>query len=260
MKTPRLGSCLSGIGGIDLGFHLAGWEIAWQVERDKYKQRVLQIMWPQVLRHPDLLALHPLDLPPVDAIAIDCPLHRYREDMALVGAALRLTEAWQPTFIVICLPCAVQFRDDGADWAPLLDALMVCGYHASSVQTSVGRGTFWWERTWLIGHRQPLRGRLTACVGLRQLFHDAVDQRERDRLCHGALDYGDFGMGEYNLAFPKRWTCICGDRTCSVPCTSEARESALRQATCVDVAAWLGKLLYEELQLLVGETLDVAER
>lgn len=259
MTKPRLGSCLSGVGGIDLGFHYAEWEIAWQVERDPYKLAVLARMWPEVPHYQDLFALKGSELPQADCIVIDCPLHRYRDDMALLASALQLAEVWLPEFFIVCLPCAVQFRDEGADWEPLLAALAAHGYQASSFQTSVGHGTFWWERTWLIGHRHPLGSGLAQCIGLRQLFYDAVDHKERDRLCHGRLDYGDLGGAECDLAFPKLWTCICDGRFSSVPCTSEARDMALRQATCVDVSAWLAKLLLEELKILAGEVVDAAK-
>ena len=43
-----VGSLFSGIGGFDLGFQRAGFDIAWQVEIDDYANRVLEKHWPDV--------------------------------------------------------------------------------------------------------------------------------------------------------------------------------------------------------------------
>lgn len=44
----RVGSLFSGIGGIDLGFERAGFEVAWQCEIDPHARRVLERHWPGV--------------------------------------------------------------------------------------------------------------------------------------------------------------------------------------------------------------------
>lgn len=49
-----VGSLFSGVGGIDLGFQRAGFEIAWQVEIDPWARRVLAKHWPDVKRHDDV--------------------------------------------------------------------------------------------------------------------------------------------------------------------------------------------------------------
>lgn len=49
-----LGSLFTGIGGIDLAFQWAGFEIAWQVEIDGYCNRVLDRHWPAVARYRDV--------------------------------------------------------------------------------------------------------------------------------------------------------------------------------------------------------------
>lgn len=64
----RVGSLFSGIGGIDLGFERAGWEIAWQVERDDWCRRVLAKHWPTVPRYDDVTTLTGAELDPVDVL------------------------------------------------------------------------------------------------------------------------------------------------------------------------------------------------
>jgi DNA (cytosine-5)-methyltransferase 1 len=53
-----VGSLFSGIGGFDLGFERAGFEIKWQVEIDDYASAVLAKHWPKVRRYRDVRTVH----------------------------------------------------------------------------------------------------------------------------------------------------------------------------------------------------------
>ena len=62
------GSLFSGIGGIDLGMDLAGFECAWQVEVDGYCRKVLEQHWPEVPKYGDIYKVKGSELEPVDII------------------------------------------------------------------------------------------------------------------------------------------------------------------------------------------------
>lgn len=49
-----VGSLFAGIGGFDLGFERAGFEIKWQVEIDPFCRAVLEKHWPHVRRYEDV--------------------------------------------------------------------------------------------------------------------------------------------------------------------------------------------------------------
>lgn len=56
-----VGSLFAGIGGFDLGFERAGFEIKWQVEIDPFCRAVLAKHWPQVRRYEDVRTTHVAD-------------------------------------------------------------------------------------------------------------------------------------------------------------------------------------------------------
>lgn len=71
--VARAGSLFSGIGGFDLGFEAARWEVAWQVEIDAACRDVLARHWPEMARFGDVRAVRRADLAPVDAILAGWP-------------------------------------------------------------------------------------------------------------------------------------------------------------------------------------------
>jgi DNA (cytosine-5)-methyltransferase 1 len=64
----RYGSLFSGIGGIDLGLDLAGFECAWQVEIDDYCREVLEAHWPNTKRYSDIYKVKGTEVEPVDIL------------------------------------------------------------------------------------------------------------------------------------------------------------------------------------------------
>lgn len=62
MKQDKLkiGSCFSGIGGLELGLEWTGkFQTIWQIENDKYAVKVLEKWWPKVKRYKDIKRVHP---------------------------------------------------------------------------------------------------------------------------------------------------------------------------------------------------------
>lgn len=84
-----VGSLFAGIGGFDLGFERAGFEIKWQVEIDERKQAVLRKQWPRVERFTDITAVGPDELAGVDVWTAGFPC----EDNASCGRRAGLAGA-----------------------------------------------------------------------------------------------------------------------------------------------------------------------
>lgn len=67
--TATVGSLFSGIGGIDLGFEMAGWRVAWQAETDPFCRRVLRAHWPTV---PNLGDVRMIEWDHVESVDVIC--------------------------------------------------------------------------------------------------------------------------------------------------------------------------------------------
>jgi len=81
---PTIGSLFAGIGGLDLGFELAGFDCRWQVELDPYARAVLERHWPDVRRHGDIRTWPTPDAEPVDVIVGGFPC----QPVSLAGKGL----------------------------------------------------------------------------------------------------------------------------------------------------------------------------
>ncbi len=62
------GSLFSGIGGLDLALEACGVEVKWQVENDKYCNKVLERHWPDVRRYSDMRTTDFRELEHVDLV------------------------------------------------------------------------------------------------------------------------------------------------------------------------------------------------
>jgi DNA (cytosine-5)-methyltransferase 1 len=117
-----VGSLFSGIGGFDLGFERAGFEIKWQVEIDPFCRRVLEKHWPSVRRLDDVRRIHGYDgndagpcpycVEPVDVLCAGFPCqdisssnkHKIGiegEQSGLFSEVVRVVRGLRPTYVVL---------------------------------------------------------------------------------------------------------------------------------------------------------------
>lgn len=98
MHKLTFGSLFSGIGGIDLGFERAGLVCKWQVEIDKYAQRVLAKHWPDVRRWDDVRTWPQPSADCVDCIAAGFPC----QDISYAGKGAGLQGERSGLFYEVC--------------------------------------------------------------------------------------------------------------------------------------------------------------
>jgi DNA (cytosine-5)-methyltransferase 1 len=107
-----VGSLFAGIGGFDLGFERAGFEIKWQVEIDPFCRRVLEKHWPHVRRYEDVRECGVGNLESVDVIVGGFPCqdisssnsHKPGIDGAKSGLwreMARIVRELRPRFVVV---------------------------------------------------------------------------------------------------------------------------------------------------------------
>jgi DNA (cytosine-5)-methyltransferase 1 len=96
-----IGSCFSGIGGLELGLEwTGGFETKWQIENDEYASRVLAKHWPNVKRYSDIRDVVRPER--VDLICGGFPC----QDVSLAGKreglAGKRTTLWTEMYRLIC--------------------------------------------------------------------------------------------------------------------------------------------------------------
>ena len=77
----KVGSLFSGIGGFDLGFEKAGFDISWCVEQDLYCQKILSKHFPNASLRGDITSVNPSFLSDVDVIVGGFPC----QDISIAG-------------------------------------------------------------------------------------------------------------------------------------------------------------------------------
>ena len=74
----RVGSLFSGIGGINIGFQQAGFDIAWAVEKDAASCKTYRFNFPDAkLIEKDIRFVDPRCLDPVDVLAAGFPCQSF---------------------------------------------------------------------------------------------------------------------------------------------------------------------------------------
>ena len=101
MNDLRYGSLFSGIGGIDLGMDMAGFECAWQVEVDEHCRRILEKHWPEVPKYKDIYDVKGSELEPVDILCGGFPC----QPVSLAGERAGVDDErwlWDEFYRLIC--------------------------------------------------------------------------------------------------------------------------------------------------------------
>lgn len=98
-----VGSCFSGIGGLELGLEqTGGFKTKWQIEIDPYAFAVLAKHWPNVKRYKDITAVSGEELERVDLICGGFPC----QDVSLAGTRSGLegkrSTLWGEMYRLIC--------------------------------------------------------------------------------------------------------------------------------------------------------------
>jgi len=136
--TLTFGSLFSGAGGLDAGFHNAGFTCRWQVELDRTCRSVLARHWPQVPRFSDVRAVGPHNLCPVDVIVGGFPCQNLStagnraglagEKSGLWWEMLRVIRELRPRFVVWENVAGLLSSDGGRDLRRVCGSLAEHGY------------------------------------------------------------------------------------------------------------------------------------
>lgn len=135
----KLGSLFSGIGGFELGLERAipGLETIWQVEQDKFCQKVLSKHWPNAKIYDDVRNINKNNVEPVDILCGGFPC----QDISVVGKGKGINEGkksslwWEmqriiselrPRIVVLENVPAITFRG----MSDVLGSLSEIGYDA----------------------------------------------------------------------------------------------------------------------------------
>lgn len=103
MKKLTVGSCFSGIGGLELGLEwTGGFETKWQIENDEYASRVLAKHWPNVKRYGDITTIGGGELEPVDVICGGFPCQDVSTAGKKEGLQGKRTTLWSELYRLIC--------------------------------------------------------------------------------------------------------------------------------------------------------------
>lgn len=126
----KMGSLFAGIGGFDLGFERAGFEVAWCVEKDKNAQAVLRNRFPNAKIYGDITHLDPDTLERVDLICGGFPC----QDLSVAGKraglagersglfhdAMRIVRRLNPSIIILENVPGLLSSNRGLDFAAVL--------------------------------------------------------------------------------------------------------------------------------------------
>lgn len=140
LDTPRFASFFSGIGGFDLGFERAGFEVTYQCEIVDYCQSILKTHWANVPRHEDIRDVDAADVPVSDVWAggfpcQDVSVARMGPRAGLKGRSsglfyefARLLDGGRPRVVVIENVPGLLSSHRGRDFQVVIRTLAEIGY------------------------------------------------------------------------------------------------------------------------------------
>lgn len=141
MKKPRVASFFTGIGGFDIGFEKAEFNIILQCEIHSFCNSVLAYHWPEILRFGDISTINPENLPDAEVWCGGFPCQdlsvargsrgRHGLNGSRSGLFFRLSELAEvkkPTVILIENVHGLLSSNHGKDFAELLFTLSSLNY------------------------------------------------------------------------------------------------------------------------------------
>jgi DNA (cytosine-5)-methyltransferase 1 len=172
MARLTCGSLFAGIGGFDLGFERAGFDIRWQVEIDPWARAVLAKHWPHVHRRSDVHMVGAHNLECVDVICGGFPC----QDISAAGTGegikgsrsrlwfeyARIIRELQPRYVVVENSPRLMSRGLGS----VIGDLAACGYDAEwdCLPAAAFGAPHLRDRLWVIASRRKLRHRRVLLV------------------------------------------------------------------------------------------------
>jgi DNA (cytosine-5)-methyltransferase 1 len=137
----RVVSLFAGIGGFDLGFERAGFEIVAHVEKDAHCRKKLATRWPNAVTLDDVCTAGAHNIPPCDVITFGFPC----QDLSVAGKraglkgkrsglfyeATRIIRELQPAWALFENVPGLLSSEGGADFAAVLAEMGERGYHGA---------------------------------------------------------------------------------------------------------------------------------
>ena len=189
----RLGSLFSGAGLGDLGWMMAGFDVQWQVEVDKYCQKVLELRFPESDKYYDIKTFKPKEAKAVDIVVGGVPCQAAsiagkqrgrKDDRWLWPEAIRIIKEIEPRWVVWENVFGLLSLEQGVAFEDICSEMESCGYEvqtfsftAHSLGASHRR-----ERIWIIAKSTSKRRNDGSDNRKeRPVLHDEIGDAKKDK-------------------------------------------------------------------------------
>ncbi|MCH7902899.1 DNA (cytosine-5-)-methyltransferase [archaeon] len=164
MKKITHGNLFSGIGGMELAAEWCGWQNVFQVEIDKFCQKVLAKNFPKTKRYGDIKEFDgtkyrgTIDVlsasPPCQPASVAGKRKGKSDDRWLWPEALRICKEIKPSFIIFENPPGILTLENGKSFNEILLALESQGYKIEIFNIPVASKKAWHrrERIWILAY------------------------------------------------------------------------------------------------------------